>query len=259
MIPKKSKEFQIDSAVACPCGAAEAVTVRSRSSRTMKSPANYSADIDKDLDDAALWAVIDSAAAASLVPASTTKSRKPLYLKYATPISISNPSPQIISPENSRIRHNYSDGDAFQEPWIQQNHMPNKIARVKTPCISELNETSPPPLAMVKHVQRTPASPSMFFSPETRGLSVTVSNNSPKVSDYSPGTSMKYEEREKENSIRHSLSGQFPSVSLFKEYQNSAMAVSLLLNYLLISPFLGLGGRVYSVNLIKLLLQTNTS
>lgn len=44
------------------------------------------------------------------------------------------------------------------------------------------------------------------------------------MTDYqSPNVStMSYDKTE----LRHSLAGQFPTVSLFKEYQNAAMAVS---------------------------------
>lgn len=212
----------------------------------MKSPATYSVDVDKDLDDAALWAVIDSAAAASIVTSSSTKPMRPLYLKYASPISIPNTSPQLKAQKNPRFHCNYPDDDVSQDHLVEQNHRPQKIARVKTPCVSEITETSPPPLAMVKHVQRTPVSPLSHSSPGTTCFA--RSSNSPNVSDYSP---MKYES-EKENVIRHSLSGQFPSVSLFKEYQDAAMAVNLLPNFFLVFRIYGFVKYSFSVQLINL-------
>lgn len=43
---------------------------------------------------------------------------------------------------------------------------------------------------------------------------------------------MRNEEEEKESGVGHSLLGMFPSVSLFKEYQNAAMAVIVLITLL---------------------------
>lgn len=45
-----------------------------------------------------------------------------------------------------------------------------------------------------------------------------------KVNEVSPRCFGRNDE-EKDNGMRHSLSGMFPTVSLFKEYQNAAMAV----------------------------------
>ncbi|KAI3474089.1 hypothetical protein Pfo_028877 [Paulownia fortunei] len=69
---------------------------------------------------------------------------------------------------------------------------------------------------MVKHVHRTPTPPAYITdSPETRNFSVT--------NCHSPiASAVSYEKTE----MSHSLAGQFPTVSLFKEYQNAAMAVS---------------------------------
>lgn len=170
---------------------------------------------DKDLDDAALWAVIDSAAASH----STSKSRKTLAIKYAnhqTP----NPSPPPRFTKNPRYHHSGEKygtfspmGEVLHEPWV--HHRPQKIARN---CISELSETSP--LSVVKQVQRTPKTPtySSSSSPETGMFTVT---------DFSPPSEMNsWRVEDKGNSVGHSLLGKFPTVSLFKEYQNAAMAVS---------------------------------
>lgn len=80
---------------------------------------------------------------------------------------------------------------------------------------------------MVKHVQRMPT----YSSPESMRFSVASGSN---CSPLSYGGS-----EEKENA-RHSLSGQFPSVSLFKEYQNAAMAILEKSDYTMISgsPFI---------------------
>lgn len=65
-------------------------------------------------------------------------------------------------------------------------------------------------------MQRSPTTPG-YFSPEAY-LSPGVKRFS------SPESSPRSEEEKKSGT--HSLSGRFPSVSLFKEYQNAAMAVN---------------------------------
>lgn len=204
----------------------------------MISPINYVID-DKDLDDAALWAVIDSAAASL---SSASNSRKPLAIKSTIPYQSPKlkfisplPSPQIKSPRNHRI----SDGEVLQG---DSNHLrPQKIARscIASPtCKSP--DTSPPsalvnqtyrtpnymspdttdcPLAMVKHAYQTPT----YMSPDTRASN--VNQFSPIGSDCFPKS---YNQCKEGEFPRHSLAGQFPSVSLFKDYQNAAMSVSLL-------------------------------
>lgn len=121
---------------------------------TMASPITYSAIDDKDFDDAALWAVIDSAAAAATSSSSSSKSRKSLALNC---INKSNPSPPPKFPKspktpyqaqrNSRV---FVEGEVVHEPWVFQP--PRKI--VKT-CASEVSENSP--LAVVcNNALRTP-------------------------------------------------------------------------------------------------------
>ncbi|GFZ10994.1 hypothetical protein Acr_22g0003920 [Actinidia rufa] len=149
----------------------------------MTSPITFPVD-DKDLDDATLWAVIDSAAASL---SSASKTPKPLALR------------NHHSPEN--------------------DYRPQKMTRSS---VSELSETSP--LVMV---QRTPtAPPPSYPSPESRRFSVESSN-------------LSYGQIEEKENMRHSLSGRFPSVSLFKEYQNAAMAILEKSDYTMISgsPF----------------------
>ncbi|KAH7866038.1 hypothetical protein Vadar_014643 [Vaccinium darrowii] len=203
----------------------------------MTSPITYPVD-DKDLDDDALWAVIDSAAAASLSSSTNAKSRKPLSLKHNhSPIPFSLPKNPSLSPPPSKFpktarnnlysppNHSFralTDGEVVEEPWAHQRSQ--KRARS---CVSELSETSESPLLMVKHVQRMPT----YSSPESMRFSVASGSN---CSPLSYGGS-----EEKENA-RHSLSGQFPSVSLFKEYQNAAMAILEKSDYTMISgsPFI---------------------
>lgn len=182
----------------------------------MASPITYSAIDDKDFDDAALWAVIDSAAAAATSSSSSSKSRKSLALNC---INKSNPSPPPKFPKspktpyqaqrNSRV---FVEGEVVHEPWVFQP--PRKIAKT---CASEVSENSP--LAVVcNNALRTPPAP-VYLSPEAY-LSPQIGSGS----EGSPAFSRSGLNEEREVA-RHSLSGQFPSVSLFKEYQNAAMAV----------------------------------
>lgn len=77
------------------------------------------------------------------------------------------------------------------------------MARLSDPGVGEDNR-----IVVVKHLPRTPQMPPVCSSPD----SMETSPYGLQCSD------------EKEN-MRHSLSGRFPSVSLFKQYQNAAMAV----------------------------------
>lgn len=202
------------------------------------SHVNNAGDIDSELDDAALWAVIDSAAAASIVASSASKIRKPLALQQASPVSLTKPSAQSKFYRSPRVHYNQTDGEVLQGPSAHENHRPQKIARSGKPCVSEFSERSPSHLVMVRHVPRTPTTPVVYSSPEIMKYAVTEvsSESSPNVSDFSPVTvPISREEIEKRSSGRHSLSGQFPTVSLFKEYQNSAMAILEKSDYTLIS------------------------
>lgn len=189
----------------------------------MASSIAYSQIDDKDLDDAALWAVIDSASASH----SSTKS-KSLAIKYPnfpSPSPISKPSPPAKFPRISTESYS-ADGEVVHEPWSYRP--PRKIART---CPSA-SETSP--LALVKNVvQRTPppppphavvySSPEAHLSPQLGRfrvqeiISPCSENAIERICDQSKG---------KENGS-HGFPGRFSSVSLFKEYQNTAMAVSL--------------------------------
>lgn len=179
----------------------------------MSSPIPYAVD-DKDLDDAALWAAIDSAAAASFSSSScsTTINPKPRN-KPLTPIPfpITSPQPKFGNqPRNQRYNYSHNSGGE-----VVQNHRPHKISRTtNAPCV---HESGPPQLMVVKHMPRTPTTPSpcITHSPEMRNCAMT-DYQSPNVSTMSYG----------KTELRHSLAGQFPTVSLFKEYQNAAMAVS---------------------------------
>lgn len=53
------------------------------------------------------------------------------------------------------------------------------------------------------------------------------------VTEFSPGSEMNRWQVEDKENVGHSLLGKFPTVSLFKEYQNAAMAV---INYVIPFP-----------------------
>ncbi|KAF8397501.1 hypothetical protein HHK36_016418 [Tetracentron sinense] len=200
----------------------------------MASPVHFSVD-DKDLDDAALWAVIDSAAASH----SSSKSRKPLALKYTniqTPSPVSNPSPVAKLSRNPRNQYKVedvrvsADGEVLQEPWI--HHRPTKIARS---CGSDFGEVNR--MVVVKHTQRTPTTPK-YSSPDNGRFSVQ------EISPVSESSPFNLRQSDDKDSMRHSLSGRFPSVTLFKEYQNAAMAILEKTDYTVISgsPFIKKSG-----------------
>ncbi|PON38563.1 peptide transporter family protein [Parasponia andersonii] len=202
----------------------------------MASPVPYPVVDDKDLDDAALWAVIDAAAAAA---SASSKSRKPLAIKYPnfhSPISKSNASPTL--PKTTTTNPSYynytepdskvsADGEVLEEPWVFRP--PRKIARTSS---SQASDTTSP-LVVFRNVQRTPEK---YLSPEIRRFTTY---------ECSPGSCGSGKTHEKETSAStHSLSAIFPSVSLFKEYQNTAMAILEKTDYTMISgnPFIKKSG-----------------
>jgi|UniRef100_A0A2N9IQA8 hypothetical protein len=119
---------------------------------------------DKDLDDATLWAVIDSAVASH----SASKSRKPLAIKspnFQSLSPISNPSPptkfhKYPRTPNSTVTDSRvsAQGEVLHEPWVY--HPPRKVART---CPSESSETSP--LVVLRNVRRMPTAP-VYSSPK---------------------------------------------------------------------------------------------
>lgn len=157
------------------------------------SPVSYSFD-DKDLDDDALWAVIDSAEASH----SSSKSRK--YPKFQSP---SPPPPPPPPPRRSHFNNNSPYSDPYRRA--------HKIAR-SCASSSEVSEGTSSHLAVV----RTPIlKTSSYYSPESY-LSPHI------ASEVSP---VALEMEEKDAMTRHCLDGRFPTVSLFKDYQNAAMAI----------------------------------
>ncbi|XP_019052778.1 PREDICTED: uncharacterized protein LOC104594556 [Nelumbo nucifera] len=193
----------------------------------MASPVQFSVVDDKDLDDAALWAVIDSAAASH----SSSKSRKTLALKHTniqTPSPVSNSSPAPKFSRHSRSHYMVeedvrfsADGEVLQEPWVHPR--PQKIARSCAAYSGEENR-----MVVVKHLQRTPTTP-VYSSLDAGRFSVQ------EISPVSDGSPFDSRQSGDTDNMRHSLSGRFPSVSLFKEYQNAAMAILEKTDYTIIS------------------------
>ncbi|RAL52374.1 unnamed protein product [Cuscuta campestris] len=200
----------------------------------MNSLITYAVD-DNDLDDAALWAVIDSAAAAAsntsrTTTVSTVKHCKPLPVKHSPTVPFPISSPQCSISRNPR-KHPHPDGEDF-------NKSSKQVATINSPASSYRSQEDTPPLALVKHVQRTAARPVYSSPPETRS-SVTEygnCNNSPGSSECSPVTTMNQGRCDDRTGFtRHSLFGQFPTVELFKDYQNAAMAILERSDYTMIS------------------------
>ncbi|ESW12287.1 hypothetical protein PHAVU_008G100000 [Phaseolus vulgaris] len=192
----------------------------------MSSPLTYPVVVDdKDLDDAALWAMIDSASASH----SSSKIKALATAKFPTrqpPSPISYPCPPP-SKFRKLLRDSGDSGEVVQDPWPYRP--PRKAPRL---CASE--ESSP--LALIRSVQRTPP-PKEFSSPDAQELSC--------YTEVSPRRFfVRNEAEEKENGVGNSLLGMFPSVSLFKEYQNTAMGILEKTDYTLISgnPFIKKSG-----------------
>lgn len=175
---------------------------------------------DRDLDDAALWAVIDSAAAASYSSSSpttaTTVFRKPSSTLKYTPKFKSPPKPQILNPSfspslsktppNSAIK----DFARFSDDQYK-SHRPQKMSKTASSYVSE----SSPDLMLVKHF---PVNHQLFSSPKQQ--------NSPPI---------EYRVCEEKENFAHCLAGRFPTVSLFKDYQDVAMSILDKSDYTIIS------------------------
>ncbi|CAL9775323.1 unnamed protein product [Musa acuminata subsp. burmannicoides] len=185
---------------------------------------------DPDLDDAELWAVIDTAAA--------SRSRNPLVpLKNPNPLAFS-PSPMgSKSFRNPRqLRVTPTDGEVVQEEhW---DHLrPRKMARfVESGTVVDERR-----MVVVRHPQRPPvvavSSPS-YRSPDQARI---VAKSGSPVVESPPPEGWKSEEKE---NMSHSLGGRFPSVSSFKHYQNTAMAILEKSDYTMIhgNPFIKKSG-----------------
>ncbi|MCL7032359.1 hypothetical protein MKW94_025695 [Papaver nudicaule] len=228
----------------------------------MASSVHYPVD-DKDLDDAELWAVIDSAAASH-----SSSKRKPLAIKQSPNIlshgSISQISPKInkMNSLNNQLEEDVRapiDGEVVQEPRFYGP--PRKIAKPNSSCFGE--DTCNNRLAVVKNLQSTPELNSPGFGGEdynnnnqmvvVKNLKQTPTTPTPSSSYSSPDTG-RYSVQEvsptaevspfnfsdDDGSMKHSLLGRFPSVSLFKDYQNAAMAILEKTDYTMISgnPFI---------------------
>lgn len=161
---------------------------------------------DRDLDDAELWAVIDSAAAA--------RSRKPLLAIRNSNHQFASRSPRFPPDDELRVS---TDGEVLQEEqWAHRR--PPKVARVGDHRMVVVKNSVMSPMI-------TSPSTSSYSSPATGKY--LVKEVSPVVE--SPQSPLMVDQRrseDKENSSPHCLAGRFPSVSAFKQYQNAAMAVS---------------------------------
>uniref|UniRef100_A0A6V7QT08 Uncharacterized protein n=1 Tax=Ananas comosus var. bracteatus TaxID=296719 RepID=A0A6V7QT08_ANACO len=176
---------------------------------------------DRYLDDAELWAVIDSAAA--------SRSRKPLLAASPSPATYRNPSfprHHIKAEEEIRVP---ADGEVVQQDESWAHRRPAKMARfvdsIDTADRRMVVARNHPPAPAVS------ALPEPYGSPETGRW--VVKEVSPVVETPSPD-SWKREVIGKENT-RHSLLGQFPSVPTFKHYQEAALAILDKADYTVIS------------------------
>lgn len=190
----------------------------SSSSRSLVS--SYTFD-DKDLDDADLWAVIDSAAAAisqAKTSSAVGKSHKPLAVRY--PNFNSPPTPVSFPPPQSKLLQVPNNNPSFNRRLHEESPRPNKMARSRV--LSEVKSESPLALVTTAHRNSTPILHSTKFSSPESYLSPGIRQSTP-FSEVSPSASCV--KNDAVNDMRHSLSGSFPSATLFKEYQNTAMEV----------------------------------
>nr|XP_043622963.1 uncharacterized protein LOC122594592 [Erigeron canadensis] len=180
----------------------------------MIAPMSQTLD-DNDLDDEALWAVIDSAAAVSAAKPQNNHHQSP---KISFPLISNSPSPQSTITANPRKQSTVNVEESFTDQRRK------KIARVGR---SDSIGCPSPPLAMVKHVPRTPTSSSSYCSDYQIQSPVDF-----KSDDCSVTTQL------------HSLAGRFPTVDIFKEYQNTAMAILEKGDYTMIcgNPFIKKSG-----------------
>ncbi|VVA96983.1 unnamed protein product [Arabis nemorensis] len=191
---------------------------------------------DKDLDDADLWAVIDSAAAAicqEKTSSAVGNSPKPLAVRY--PNYNSPPTPvSYPPPPQSKIIQVTNHNPSFNRRLPEESLRPNKMARSRV--LSEVkSERSESPLALVTTANRnsTPVIHSTKFSSPENYLSPGIRQSTTPLSVVSPPASCV--KNDPVNEMRHSLSGSFPSATLFKEYQNTAMEILEKPDYTMIS------------------------
>ncbi|XP_010486513.1 PREDICTED: uncharacterized protein LOC104764641 [Camelina sativa] len=196
----------------------------SSSSRSLVS--SYTFD-DKDLEDADLWAVIDSAAAAATTAG---KSPKPLAIRYpnynSPPTPVTYPSPQ------SKILQIPNRDPNLGRRLNEESPRPNKLARSRV--LSEVKSETPMALVTTANRNSTPSiiNSTRFTSPESY-LSPGIRHTTPFSEVSSPSASCI--KNDPVNEMRHSLYGSFPSANLFKEYQNTAMAILEKSDYTMIS------------------------
>ncbi|KAK8918803.1 hypothetical protein KSP39_PZI021765 [Platanthera zijinensis] len=171
---------------------------------------------DRDLDDAELWDVIDSAAAArSRRIALSIKNSSPASHPSIAPAKLFQSAKSYLDSAEAESRVP-SDGEVVQEDrWPLAR--PQKIARFVEPAASGDHNR----MLVFRHPSRTPvvSSPSPSYPSPVPGK-FSAKEVSPIIE--SPNTNC-WRGDEKENST-HCLSGGFPSVSMFKQYQNAAMA-----------------------------------
>ncbi|CAH8391348.1 unnamed protein product [Eruca vesicaria subsp. sativa] len=250
----------------------------SSSSRSLVS--SYTFD-DKDLEDADLWAVIDSAAAAFLQTTTTSssvvgKSPKPLAVTYpnfnSPPTHVSNaPPPSKLlhvtdkrshdeSPRPNKIARsrvnsdsspmalvttshrssnpiNNSKKESYYSPGIKQSTTLSESPRSNNTArsrgvLSEVNSESSP-MALVTTANRNLTPVNHFYSPESYLSPGIRKSTTDLLSEVSPPSSCV--KNDPVNEMRHCLSGSFPSATLFKEYQNTAMAILEKSDYTMIS------------------------
>ncbi|CAA6654959.1 unnamed protein product [Spirodela intermedia] len=185
---------------------------------------------DRDLDDAELWAVIDSAAASR----SSSRARKPL-------LSLQNGSPNVSTVPNLAAGRSGKlveevrappDGEVVQEEqW--NHHRPAKMAR-----FVDHRSYRGDQMVYVRHPSESPTVSSPSPSSDKGRLSIQG------VNPMLEAARLDFCQVEDAENLNHGLSGRFPSVTLFKQYQNAAMSILEKGDYTVISgnPFIKKSG-----------------
>ena len=164
---------------------------------------------DRDLDDAELWAVIDSAAASR----SSSRPRKPLLAlqngsPYVSPAPFSARAVKL-TPKNPNFKTIRVEEEVLEEEQWDQ-HRPAKMARIIDRRSYRGDQT-----VYVRHP---------LESPTLERGEVPVNGVGPLIEP----TRLDFCHVQDTEDQNHGLSGRFPSVALFKQYQNAALSVRII-------------------------------
>ncbi|CAF1935792.1 endochitinase A-like [Brassica napus] len=161
--------------------------------------------------------------------------------KFSSPESYSSPRPNNVARSSVFSEVNSESPMALVTTSHRSSNPVNHSAKFSSPesysvarssVLSEVNSESPMALVTMANRNLTPVNHSTKFSSPESYLSPGI-RKSTSLSEVSPPSSCV--KNDPVNEMRHSLSGSFPSATLFKEYQNTAMAILEKSDYTMIS------------------------